>query len=74
MWKQRANELQKWLGTKCQSCQGAKRFLQIRYGVRSAAPFVPAHAFGLAFDETNGGPVSVGEGPLSHGGGNQTRY
>ena len=51
MWKQRANDLRKWLGTTQRASHGAKEFLQTRFGVRSAVPFVPAHAFGLAFDD-----------------------
>jgi hypothetical protein len=51
MWKIKSAELHRWLKTTPPASHGAKEFLQIRYGVRSAVPFVPAHAFGLAFDE-----------------------
>jgi hypothetical protein len=51
MWKQRSAELHKWLKTTPPASIGAKLFLQTRFGVRSAVPFVPAHAFGLAFNE-----------------------
>ena len=51
MWKIKSAELHKWLKTTPPASHGAKEFLQIRYGVRSAVPFVCAHAFGLAFDD-----------------------
>jgi len=51
MWKQQSAELHRWLKTTPPASHGAKLFLQTRYGVRPAVPFVPAHAFGLAVDE-----------------------
>jgi hypothetical protein len=51
MWKQRSAELHKWLKTTPPASIGAKLFLQTRFGVRSASPFVPGQNFGLAFDE-----------------------
>jgi hypothetical protein len=62
MWKQRSAELHRWLKTTPPASIGAKLFLQTRFGVRSAVPFVPAHAFGLAFDEMICAPLSEEQG------------
>lgn len=64
MWKQRAQELRKWLQTTPPASHGAKDFLRIRFGVRPAVPFVPGHAFDLQMDETFAAPIG-GPEPLT---------
>jgi hypothetical protein len=70
MWKQQSAELHRWLKTTPPASIGAKLFLQTRYGVRPAVPFVPAHAFGLAVDENNWPPARVEPGAEPTGAGN----
>jgi hypothetical protein len=67
-WKQQGSVLSAWLKTTPPASIGAKLFLQTRFGVRSASPFVPGQNFGLAFDEKRTAPVVRTGAVEAHGG------